>query len=131
MLHRRRRDAGARCRSRRPGLRAPPLRRLAAVGQLSDLVAFEIRGWELVVAGLSQTALEHLTRLGRVGRATSLGEERYSLELPLSAAPDEVLADVTARGAKLVSLNPIRETLEDFFVRQVGAAPRERGLGTS
>jgi ABC-2 type transport system ATP-binding protein len=105
--------------------------RLAAVGHLSDLVAFEVRGWELVVAGLSQPTLEHATRLGMVRRATSLGEDRYSLELPLSVAPDEVLTDLTARGAKLVSLNPMRETLEDFFVRQVGAAPRERGLGTS
>ena len=105
--------------------------RLAAVGHLSDLVAFEVRGWELVVGGVSQATLEHATRLGMVGRVTSLGEDRYSLELPLSAAPDQVLADLTARGAKLVSLNPMRETLEDFFVRQVGAAPRERGLGTS
>ena len=105
--------------------------RLAAVGKLSDLVAFEVRGWELVVAGLSEATLEHVTRLGLVGRATSLGEERYALELPLSAAPEQVLADLTARGARLVSLNPMRETLEDFFVRQVGAAPRDRGLETA
>ena len=105
--------------------------RLAAVGQLADLVAFEVRGWELVVAGLSAAALEHARRGGQVVRATSLGEGRYSLELPLSVAPDQVLTSLTERGARLVSLNPIRETLEDFFVRQVGAVSRDRGLETA
>jgi ABC-2 type transport system ATP-binding protein len=105
--------------------------RLAAVGQLADLVAFEVRGWELVVADLSAAALEHARRGGQVVRATSLGEGRYSLELPLSVAPDQVLTSLTARGARLVSLNPIRETLEDFFVRQVGAVSHDRGLETA
>jgi ABC-2 type transport system ATP-binding protein len=105
--------------------------RLAAVGQLADLVAFEVRGWELVVASLSAAALEHTRSGGQVVRATSLGEGRYSLELPLSVAPDQVLTSLTERGARLVSLNPIRETLEDFFVRQVGAVPRDRGLETA
>jgi ABC-2 type transport system ATP-binding protein len=105
--------------------------RLAAVGRLTDLVAFEVRGWELVVAGLSAAALEHARRGGQVVRATSLGEGRYSLELPLSVAPEQVLTSLTERGARLVSLNPVRETLEDFFVRQVGAVPRDRGLETA
>ena len=104
--------------------------RLAAVGALADLMAFDIRGWELVVAGLSDAALEHTRGLGLM-RATPLGEQRYALELPLSVAPDQVLSDLTARGARLVSLNPMRETLEDFFVRQVGVAPRDRGLETT
>jgi ABC-2 type transport system ATP-binding protein len=105
--------------------------RLAAVGQLADLVAFEVRGWELVVADLSAAALEHARRGRQVVRATPLGEGRYSLELPLSVAPDQVLTSLTERGARLVSLNPIRETLEDFFVRQVGAVRSDRGLETA
>ena len=105
--------------------------RLAAVGQLADLVAFEVRGWELVVADLSAAALEHARTGGQVVRATPLGEGRYSLELPLSVAPDQVLTSLTEHGARLVSLNPIRETLEDFFVRQVGAVRRDRGLETA
>jgi ABC-2 type transport system ATP-binding protein len=104
--------------------------RLAAVGELTDLVAFEVRGWELVVAGLSDAALEYTKGLGLL-RATALGEHRYALELPLSVAPDQMLSELTTRGARLVSLNPLRETLEDFFVRQVGGAPRDRGLETT
>ena len=48
-----------------------------------------------------------------------LGEQRYALELPLQPAPELLLGDLIAGGAQLVSLNPIRETLEDFFVRKV------------
>ena len=38
--------------------------------------------------------------------------------------PERILADLTATGAKLVSLNPIRDTLEDFFVRRVAEVGR-------
>jgi hypothetical protein len=33
-----------------------------------------------------------------------------------------------ASGAHVVSLNPIRDTLEDLFVRKVAAAPKQRRL---
>ena len=102
--------------------------RLAAVGQLTDLVAFEVRGWELVVAGVTETTLAHARSLDPSIRTTALGDQRYALELPLSLAADRVLAELTARGARLVSLNPLRETLEDFFLRQVSAVPQDRGL---
>jgi len=43
-----------------------------------------------------------------------------------------MLADLAAHGAQPVSLNPVRETLEDFFVRKIDAASAEasgaRGL---
>ena len=102
--------------------------RLAALGELSDLMAFQVRGWELVVAGLTGSALDWAQRTGLVVRATVLGEGRYALELPLTAAPEHVLAQIVAQGAQLVALNPVRETLEDFFVRQVGTAAQDRGL---
>ena len=52
---------------------------------------------------------------------TPLGEGRFSLELPLTVAPEQLLAELVAAGGRLVSLNPVRETLEDFFVQQVRA----------
>ncbi len=48
-----------------------------------------------------------------------LGDGRYTLELPLEPPPDRWLAEITSSGAHLVSLNPIRQTLEDYFVEQV------------
>jgi len=106
--------------------------RLSATGKLSDLVAFRVRGWELVISGLSDSVLEQAKRNGHVVRETKLGEGRYALELPLAPAPERTLAELIAQGAHLVSLNPLRDTLEDFFVRQVTAsAPRvSDGLAT-
>jgi ABC-2 type transport system ATP-binding protein len=102
--------------------------RLAAQGQLSEILAFKVRGWELVVSGLTDAALEQTTNHAGVLRVTRLGPQRYALELPLTVPPEHILAELVATGAALVSLNPLRDTLEDFFVRQVAAAPEERGL---
>ena len=52
-------------------------------------------------------------------RTTEISAGRYAVELSLDSPPERVLADLAAMGAKPVSLNPIRETLEDFFVRRV------------
>jgi ABC-2 type transport system ATP-binding protein len=97
--------------------------RLAACGTLADILAFEVRGWELVVADLSPAALQGVTPIAQ--RVTEISPGRYSLELGLDRAPERVLSDLIATGARLVSLNPIRDTLEDFFVRQV----KEVGTG--
>jgi ABC-2 type transport system ATP-binding protein len=102
--------------------------RLAAAGDLSELLAFQIRAWELVVGGVDAAVVERVRAAGNVLRVTALGGQRYALEIPLTSSPDAVLADLRAGGAQLVSLNPVRETLEDYFVRQIGAAPHDRGL---
>jgi hypothetical protein len=58
-----------------------------------------------------------------VRRVERIGEGRFSLELPLDPPPELLLADLTAAGGRLVSLNPIRDTLEDIFVRRVATVP--------
>ncbi len=93
--------------------------RLAAQGRLNDLAAFEVRGWELVVAGLADLALERL-RPAAV-RITRIGAGRFSLELPPGARPERTIAELAALGASVVSLNPLRETLEDFFMQRVAS----------
>jgi ABC-2 type transport system ATP-binding protein len=98
--------------------------RLVANGLISDFQAFDIRGWELIVSGLTPESLER--HRARVHRITVLGEHRYSLELPLDPAPELLLGDLVGGGAQLVSLNPIRDTLEDFFVKTVADQPTTR-----
>ena len=93
--------------------------RLAASGRLTEILAFRARGWELVVADAPEAVI---ARVGsRARRVVRLGDGRYSLELPIDAPPARLVGEVTAAGAHLVSLNPIRETLEDFFVEHVAA----------
>jgi ABC-2 type transport system ATP-binding protein len=98
--------------------------KLVASGRIADLQAFQAHGWELVIANVTPESLER--QRGRVRRVTPLGHDRYSLELPLEPAPELLLRDFIAAGAHLVSLNPMRETLEDFFVKKVGEQPGSR-----
>jgi ABC-2 type transport system ATP-binding protein len=93
---------------------------LAAAGRLSDILAFEVRGWELVVSNLTPEVLARVTPVVR--RATEISPGRYALELSLDQPPDRILADLSAAGALLTSLNPIRDTLEDFFMQRVAEA---------
>jgi ABC-2 type transport system ATP-binding protein len=96
--------------------------RLAASGRLSDM-PFEVRGWELVMSDVSPRVRD--TLISKVRRMTEISAGRYAIEIGLDEPPDRVLAELTAAGATLVSINPVRDTLEDFFVRRVA----EVGLG--
>jgi ABC-2 type transport system ATP-binding protein len=93
--------------------------RLVAAGRLTDMLALRARGWEMVVAGASEPLIASLA--SRVRRSVRISEGRYTLELALDPPPEQLLAELTAGGAHLASLNPIRETLEDVFVQSVNA----------
>ncbi|HZR22529.1 MAG TPA: ABC transporter ATP-binding protein [Vicinamibacterales bacterium] len=93
--------------------------RLVATGLLTDMLAFRARGWEMVIAGATDALAAALGPRAR--QVVRISEGRYAIELPLDPPPEHLLAEVTAAGAHLVSLNPIRETLEDFFVEHVTA----------
>jgi ABC-2 type transport system ATP-binding protein len=104
--------------------------RLIARGRIADIVAFELRGWELVVAKLPQDALDALR--GRVASITPLANERYTLELSPTEPAEKMIQELTARGVEIVSLNPLRTTLEDYFVSTVTAAePRDTAFLTA
>ena len=91
--------------------------RLAAVGRLSEILAFKVHGWELVMADVRPEVFAGVKR--SVKRATEISPGRYSMELSLDQAPHQVLSELSAAGATLVSLNPLRDTLEDFFLERV------------
>ena len=104
--------------------------RLAASGKLAELAEFEVRGWELVVANVTPDVLGAVRP--STTRVVEIGPGRYTLELSLSKPPDRILSELVAAGAAVVSLNPLRATLEDFFVqrvRDVGAGARADGGG--
>jgi ABC-2 type transport system ATP-binding protein len=93
--------------------------RQVAAGRMTDILAFELRGWELIVANVPAERLSLLRQ--RATHVVELAHGRFSVELP-PTPPEPMLAALTDAGATIVSLNPIRDTLEDFFVRQVAAA---------
>src|SRR5437867_159483 len=103
--------------------------RLVTAGRLSEMLAFKVRGWELVVDDLTGAAVKQAQECGHVRRQTRLAEGRYALELPLTPPPEQTAAALIAQGATLVSLTPVRDTLEDFFVQQVSGAAASRVSG--
>ena len=97
--------------------------RLVARGPLSEIVGLKNRGWELVMAGLPEAVVARLP--GRATRVVKIGPDRYTIELPLDPPPARLLAELSETGARVISLNPIHDTLEDFFVRQVAEPAAE------
>jgi ABC-2 type transport system ATP-binding protein len=98
--------------------------RLVASGRLADLLAFGVKGWEVVVDRVDDGVLDRVRAVAN--RTTRIAERRYALELPSDVRPERVLADLSAIGASVVSLNPLRETLEDYFMRQVSEHGHQR-----
>ena len=92
--------------------------KLVAGGRLSELLAFEQKGWELVIGHVSDALLATLRPRAR--NVMALGHGRYTVELPPDP-PDAVLRELSAAGAQVLSLNPVRDTLESYFVQQVAA----------
>lgn len=93
--------------------------RLVASGRLADMLSLELAGWEVVTADVSDEAIARLG--GRVRRHTRLAEGRHTLELPAGESPERIVQELASMGGSIVSINPIRTTLEDVYVKKVGA----------
>ena len=91
--------------------------KLAAAGRLNELLAFELQGWELVFSGVP--AALHAQLASRFAKVTRLSHDRVAVTLAGDAEPDRVMAALSADGARVESLNPIRHTLEDLFMQHV------------
>ena len=90
-----------------------------------DLLAFRVRGWELVVADVPPGVIE---RAGsRVTARTPLGEGRF----PGAACPQSQSLPVGPGGGRRQRrvAQPGCGTLEDFFVQQVSRRARGRSIG--
>ena len=94
--------------------------RLVAHGRIPDIVAFRPHGWEAIVEGVPAQTIARVGALAT--RQQQISDGRYALEFPVSLPPERVVADLVVGGGRLVSIAPVRETLEDFFVKQVEAA---------
>jgi ABC-2 type transport system ATP-binding protein len=97
--------------------------RVVASGSLTELTSGEARGAEIVVTGLGREAAERLRP--RVARVTEIDEGRFSIEAPVSVRPEALVAELAAAGASLVSVTPLRVTLEDVFLARVAAGRDE------
>ena len=102
--------------------------RLAAEGQLSDLLAHQVLGWEIAMAGATAAALERMRSQGHIERVLAIGGDRFTVRVPASGALEPVLSALIAQRVQIVSVAHVRDSLEDLFVRKVAELPNERGL---
>ncbi len=92
---------------------------LVTSGRLSEILAFQVSGWELMMSDLAPEIVAGLG--GRARKVTRISDGRYSIELAPDAEPERLVGELRAAGGRFVSLNPVRTTLEDYFVQQVTA----------
>jgi ABC-2 type transport system ATP-binding protein len=91
--------------------------RLLKVGALGELLRLEVAHMEVFAAGLGPDApgLEGCGRSERMGDRTRLEVEERAL--------GRVIAAVEAAGGRIVSVQPVRQSLEDYFFREMGGVP--------
>jgi ABC-2 type transport system ATP-binding protein len=99
--------------------------RLVVSGSLEELTSERARGWE-IVATIQDPAFA-LRLIGDDVRGAEIAPGRYRFELDADVRPEPFIAHLAGAGAVLVSVMPVRTTLEDVFVRAVGThGPDER-----
>ncbi|MEO7189640.1 MAG: ABC transporter ATP-binding protein [Vicinamibacterales bacterium] len=92
--------------------------RLVASGPTAELTASGTPGWEVVLTSVPPDLADQLRVVA--ARVTQIDTTRYSVELADDMKPETLVANAAAAGASLVSVTPLRTTLEDVFLRAVG-----------
>jgi len=92
--------------------------RLVAAGTIDELTTRAGLGWEVVVGGMGHSLADRLQP--RVRKLTIIADGRYSIEIGPDTRPEPLIAELAAAGASLVSVTPLRTTLEDVFLERIG-----------
>lgn len=90
-------------------------------GTLSELFNQEVSQIEVIISGIPAEKLREL-----VGPETSVsqGGNTLRLELPSQVVLTGIVAAVEQAMGKIVSINPVRQTMEDYFLKLVGKPER-------
>jgi ABC-2 type transport system ATP-binding protein len=87
--------------------------RLVRAGALSELLRLDVEHMELFVSGVDENAPGlAATRRERVGERLRLQVDERDLGRTVTA--------VEAAGGRVLSVQPVRQTLEDYFFREMG-----------
>jgi ABC-2 type transport system ATP-binding protein len=88
---------------------------LLKVGALDQILTLDVSHLEVLVSGIAEAALQgipvrHRVRVG----------ERWSLEVD-EGRLGEVIRAIEAQRGRVLSVHPIRQSLEEYFVKEMGA----------
>jgi ABC-2 type transport system ATP-binding protein len=90
--------------------------RLVEVGGLAEILQRGGRAFEVIVSGVNEACLAALRAAAAECKQTSAGAH---LRVKDKAEVERVCALLRQHGGELVSVNPVRASLEDLFVREV------------
>ena len=91
--------------------------KLQEMGALEDILQVRIEGYEVILSGLTGELPEQLHRLGDEVR---LMEDRLQVRVGTRERVEALLAFAFANKLELISVNPVRPSLEDHFQSVVG-----------
>ena len=90
---------------------------LLETGRLDDILRIDVQHLEVLASGLSAEAAQGVPH----ARARHPVGERWRLEVEASGLADVVQA-ITRAGGRVLSVQPIRQSLEEHFLREIGPA---------
>jgi ABC-2 type transport system ATP-binding protein len=91
--------------------------RLLGVGPLGQLLDVDVSHMEVLVAGVDATTLQ----APGIRSRHALGE-RWRLETE-EASLGRLVSEVEKAGGRVLAVQPVRQSLEDYFFKQLGGAP--------
>jgi len=92
--------------------------RLQAAGDLNEILKVKIEGHEVILSGVASPVEEELSRM--CDQMTSLGD-RLCLRAGTSSQVASIVSCALSSGAELLSVNPIRPSLEDYFFHEIAS----------
>lgn len=97
---------------------------LLKVGRIDEILGLEVSHLEVVVSGVDGAAL---AALPRVKQSHSIGE-RWRLEVEEPALGSVVRA-VEGSGGRILSVYPVRQSLEEYFFKEMAGAESDEAWG--
>jgi len=97
-------------------------------GTLNELFDQEVSHLEVVISGIP---MQRLRELVSPDALVSESGTTSRVELPAQASLGGIIANIELAEGRIISINPVRQTMEDYFLKLVGkperqAAPRAR-----
>jgi ABC-2 type transport system ATP-binding protein len=96
--------------------------RLQGCGELNAILRLGVSTTELVLEGPSAEVMAELTPFASSVIRTG---ERVRIEIPAESDVQRALEIMLRGRAKLISVNPVKRSLEDYFLQKVGAGGGE------
>ena len=89
---------------------------LQEVGALEDILQVRIEGHEIILSGCSSDSMENIEKI--CDETQTMGD-RLRIRVSTSEQMEEILSLVFAENLELISVNPIRPSLEEYFFQEV------------